>query len=56
MGKLNVDGTEIQVLQISDVYFGNTDNSSIKIVLIPPNSGELELNREILELVRILRR
>lgn len=48
MGKFNVDGTEVQVLQIEedcytpDVYFGNTDNYNTKIVLIPPNSGELE--------------
>ncbi len=39
MGRLNVNGTEIQVLQIEeDDYISLTDSD-----LIPPNSGELKL-------------
>ncbi len=39
MGRLNVNGTEIQVLQIEeDDYILLTDSD-----LIPPNSGKLKL-------------
>lgn len=47
--KINLISTELTAQQTSviyvseaDVYFGNADNNSTKIVLFPPNSEKLK--------------